>query len=147
MIYFLNTIFVTAYPSENPMIEGILSTYSIGDYVSANCTSGKSNPLANLTWYINEVKLGKQADSWVWEYPPSPEESDSQGLHTKTVGLQFQVLNTHLVNHGGFSPKVEIRCTSIVGESVRHMSVYPKLVRALTSNKLAQERNFNSAGE
>ena len=45
------------------MIEGILSTYSIGDYVSANCTSGKSNPLANLTWYINGVKLGQQVSS------------------------------------------------------------------------------------
>jgi hypothetical protein len=39
------------------MIEGILSAYSIGDYVTANCTSGKSNPPAVLAWQINGVKV------------------------------------------------------------------------------------------
>jgi len=39
------------------MIEGVLSTYSIGDYVTANCTSGKSNPLAVMSWKINDVKV------------------------------------------------------------------------------------------
>ncbi|KAJ9591675.1 hypothetical protein L9F63_001762, partial [Diploptera punctata] len=47
---------VMAYPSEDPMIEGVLSTYSLGDYISANCTSGKSKPAANLTWHINGAK-------------------------------------------------------------------------------------------
>ena len=39
------------------MIEGVLSTYSIGDYVTANCTSGKSNPLAVMSWKINDVNV------------------------------------------------------------------------------------------
>jgi hypothetical protein len=39
------------------MIEGVLSAYSIGDYVTANCTSGKSNPPAVLAWEINGVKV------------------------------------------------------------------------------------------
>jgi hypothetical protein len=39
------------------MIEGVLSTYSVGDYVTANCTSGKSNPPAALTWKINGQKV------------------------------------------------------------------------------------------
>jgi hypothetical protein len=39
------------------MIEGVLSAYSIGDYVTANCTSGKSNPPAVLSWQINGVKV------------------------------------------------------------------------------------------
>jgi hypothetical protein len=39
------------------MIEGVLSTYSVGDYVTANCTSGKSNPTAILAWQINGVKV------------------------------------------------------------------------------------------
>jgi len=39
------------------MIEGVLSTYAIGDYVTANCTSGKSNPPAVIAWAINGVKV------------------------------------------------------------------------------------------
>ena len=51
---------IAAYPTEDPKIEGVSSTYSLGDYVSANCTSGKSNPPAVLTWHINggKVSLG-----------------------------------------------------------------------------------------
>jgi hypothetical protein len=40
------------------MIEGVLSSYSIGDYITANCTSGKSIPPANLSWHINGAKVG-----------------------------------------------------------------------------------------
>ncbi|XP_069674525.1 uncharacterized protein [Periplaneta americana] len=134
---------VMAFPSEDPMIEGILSTYMIGDYVTANCTSGKSNPPAVLTWQIN----GIQDDARVWEYRDGADETDSQGLHTKTVGLHFQIQNTHFTsNGGGLSPKMEIRCTSTVGGVNRHKSVFPTLARALTSNKLAQERYKNTAG-
>jgi hypothetical protein len=46
-----------AFPAEDPMIEGVLSAYSVGDYVTANCTSGKSNPAAVLAWQINGVKV------------------------------------------------------------------------------------------
>jgi hypothetical protein len=42
-----------AFPAEDPMIEGVLSAYSIGDYVTANCTSAKSNPPAVLAWQVN----------------------------------------------------------------------------------------------
>jgi hypothetical protein len=42
---------------EDPMIEGVLSAYSIGDYVTANCTSGKSSPPAILAWKINGDKV------------------------------------------------------------------------------------------
>jgi hypothetical protein len=39
------------------MIEGVLSAYSIGDYVTANCTSGKSRPTAVLAWQINGAQV------------------------------------------------------------------------------------------
>ncbi|XP_069674524.1 uncharacterized protein [Periplaneta americana] len=134
---------VMAFPSEDPMIEGVLSTYTIGDYVTANCTSGKSNPPAVLTWQIN----GIQDDARAWEYREGPDETDTQGLHTKTVGLHFRIQNTHFTsNGGGLSPRMEIRCTSTVGGVGRHKSMFPSLARGLTSNKLAQERYMNSAG-
>ncbi|XP_023717083.1 uncharacterized protein LOC111869649 [Cryptotermes secundus] len=125
------------------MIEGVLSAYSIGDYVTANCTSGKSSPTAVLAWQIN----GAQADTWVWEYHEGADETDSQGLHTKTVGLHFQIQNSHFINSGGgLISRMEIRCTATVGGRTRHKAVFPSLARALTSNKLAQERFRNSAG-
>jgi hypothetical protein len=56
--YLRNNIFsFSAFPAEDPMIEGVLSTYSVGDYVIANCTSGKSNPPAVLSWKINGLKV------------------------------------------------------------------------------------------
>ncbi|PSN53155.1 hypothetical protein C0J52_06269, partial [Blattella germanica] len=88
-----------------------------------------------------------QADSWVWEYRPGADDTDSQGLHTKTIGLQFQILNSHLDTNAGSTTKMEIRCTSTVGDKVRHKSVFPSIARALTTHKLHQERLSNAAGE
>ncbi|XP_033607840.1 uncharacterized protein LOC111865754 isoform X2 [Cryptotermes secundus] len=134
---------VMAFPAEDPMIEGVLTAYSVGDYVTANCTSGKSNPPAVLAWQINGVKV----DTWVWEYRDGADETDSQGLHTKTVGLHFQIQNEHFTsNRGSLIPRMEIRCSATVGGRTRHKAVFPSLARALTSNKLAQEGFRNSAG-
>jgi hypothetical protein len=86
-------------------------------------------------------------DTWVWEYREGADETDSQGLHTKTVGLHFQIQNAHFSsNKGGHIPRMEIRCTATVGGRSRHKAVFPSLARALTSNKLAQEGFRNSAG-
>jgi hypothetical protein len=87
-------------------------------------------------------------DTWVWEYREGADETDSQGLHTKTVGLHFQIQNAHFTSNGGGPiPRMEIRCTATVGGKPRHKAVFPGLARALTSNKLAQERFRNSAGK
>ncbi|KAK6643105.1 hypothetical protein RUM43_004608 [Polyplax serrata] len=40
-------------PELDPVIEGVKRRYKVGDMLYANCTSGKSNPPANITWYIN----------------------------------------------------------------------------------------------
>jgi len=83
----------------------------------------------------------------VWEYRHGPDEKDAQGFYTKTVGLQFQVQNEHFSNNGaGAAPRMEIRCSSTVGNSTRHKVLFPALARPLTSNKLAQEGFRNSAG-
>ena len=81
------------------------------------------------------------------EYREGPDETDAHGLHTKTVGLQFQIENEHFMNNGGGTvPRMEISCISTVGETTRHKEVFPALARQLTSNKLAQEGFRNSAG-
>ncbi|KAJ4449927.1 hypothetical protein ANN_01334 [Periplaneta americana] len=86
-------------------------------------------------------------DARVWEYREGPDETDPQGLHTKTVGLHFRIQDSHFTNNGGsLNNRMEIRCTSTVGGVSRHKSMFPTLARTLTSNKLAQERYGNSAG-
>jgi hypothetical protein len=93
-----------------------------------------------------QVSLLFQVETWVWEYSKGADETDSQGLHTKTLGLHFQILNTHFTgNGGGLTSRMEIRCTSTVGGRTRYKAVLPTLARALTSNKLAQQRFRNSA--
>ena len=98
---------------------------------------------------INISMFSLQADSWdswVWEYRQAPDEIDALGLQMKTIGLHFRVHNSHFSIDRGISPKIEIKCTSIVGNSVRHKSIYPTLSKSVTTNKLAQERLYNSAG-
>jgi hypothetical protein len=53
----MHTCSFSAFPTEDPMIEGVLSAYAIGDYVTANCTSGKSSPTAVLAWQINGAQV------------------------------------------------------------------------------------------
>ena len=82
----------------------------------------------------------------MWEYREGADETDTQGLHTKTVGLQFQIQKEHFTNNGGgVTPRMEIRCISTVGDSTRRKAVYSTLAKALASNKLAQEGFRNSA--
>lgn len=44
---------VAALPEEGPKITGGKPRYQIGDTVRVNCTSGRSKPAAQLSWYIN----------------------------------------------------------------------------------------------
>jgi hypothetical protein len=96
---------------------------------------------------FRRVSLLIQVDTWVWEYREGADETDPQGLHTKTVGLHFQIQNSHFAsNGGGLVSRMEIGCTATVGGKTRHKAVFPSLARSLTSNKLAQERFQNAAG-
>ncbi|KAJ9591674.1 hypothetical protein L9F63_001761, partial [Diploptera punctata] len=84
-------------------------------------------------------------DSWVWDYRQTSDETDGLGLQMKTIGLHFRIHSSHFSADSGISPKMEIKCTSTVGNSVRHKSVYPTLTRSISTNKLAQERQINSS--
>lgn len=47
----------SAYPDRDPIISGTQEHYLPGDYITANCTSGQSNPAAELEWLINGAKV------------------------------------------------------------------------------------------
>ncbi|XP_050506943.1 uncharacterized protein LOC126884768 [Diabrotica virgifera virgifera] len=40
-------------PVSDPLITGTKSRYKLGDYVKATCSSEKSDPAVNITWYVN----------------------------------------------------------------------------------------------
>lgn len=48
----------SALPNHDPLIQGIQTVYTMGDFVAANCTSDASHPPASLTWFINDEKVG-----------------------------------------------------------------------------------------
>ncbi|GLG99573.1 uncharacterized protein GBIM_06009, partial [Gryllus bimaculatus] len=61
-----------ALPREAPYIEGVASAYSLGEWVTANCTSDKSSPPAQLSWYIN----GAKAEQWLLDQMPLAADGD-----------------------------------------------------------------------
>ena len=46
-----------AVPRSGPRVSGAAPRYSVGDSVSLNCTSNSSDPLAELSWYINSESV------------------------------------------------------------------------------------------
>lgn len=56
-----------AYPDKGPEISGTQAHYLPGDYITANCTSGKSNPAAELEWLINGAKVTLCLSATTWD--------------------------------------------------------------------------------
>lgn len=46
---------VSEVPTHGPVITGVNTNtkYKLGEILTANCSSGRSYPPANLTWFIN----------------------------------------------------------------------------------------------
>ncbi|XP_065093323.1 uncharacterized protein LOC135713993 [Ochlerotatus camptorhynchus] len=81
---------VVVLPDEDPHITGGKPRYQIGDYVRVNCTSGRSKPVVQLSWYINS----DQADqSLIRKYEPIISGPDK--LETSILGLEFRVKPKH----------------------------------------------------
>lgn len=101
---------VIVYPDNDPTIAGLEnSKYSIGDYVTGNCTSSQSNPVANLSWYINN----QQAESWLLEkYPISNVTVDSIPLFSRSLGLRFRLEKSHFTQND----RVELRCSARIAD-------------------------------
>lgn len=81
---------VVALPEEGPRISGGRPRYQVGDTVRVNCTSGRSKPAAQLSWFIN----GEQADSSLLRGPDVIESSVDE-LETSVLGLEFKVRQRH----------------------------------------------------
>ncbi|XP_076639522.1 uncharacterized protein LOC143351631 isoform X1 [Colletes latitarsis] len=98
------TMNVVELPSQGPSIHGLRRKYRIDDMLRLNCTSGRSKPAANLTWYINDRQPLK---SYVRTY--SPLDTNESEWQISQIGLQF------LVTHDHFTVgKLKIRCSASI---------------------------------
>ncbi|XP_046644532.1 uncharacterized protein LOC124329499 [Daphnia pulicaria] len=96
---------VVVLPKKKPTITGGKNSYKAGDLVDVNCTSAASKPAANIRWYINDER--KPNANYIRQYKSV---SGDDGLETTTLGLTFEVHESHLQNEG----KLTLRCVTSV---------------------------------
>lgn len=129
---------VMEFPSDDPVIDGIQPWYNFGDYITGNCTSARSNPAAELSWYINNNK----AESWLLEkYPVTTIDGH---LYSRALGLRFQVDKSHF----GSDDRLELRCIAKIADLPhweRVVIVRPSYLR-YTNEKPAPDRYSNNSG-
>ncbi|XP_043211522.1 uncharacterized protein LOC122375969, partial [Amphibalanus amphitrite] len=117
-------------PQGGPVIRGLfLDSMDEGDRVWVNCTSYRSRPAAQLTWYIN----GARPDvSLLRHYPAMVDEND---LQTVTLGLDFRLRGSHF----GSTGLVMLKCTAEI-ETVFYQSANVRIV----SRTMAMRSPFGS---
>ncbi|XP_011153049.1 uncharacterized protein LOC105191385 [Harpegnathos saltator] len=98
------TMNVVELPSQMPSIQGLKRKYRVDDPLRLNCTSGRSKPAANLTWYINDRQ---PLTSHVRKY--SPLDTNESEWQVSQIGLQFLVTHDHFM-----SGKLKIRCSASI---------------------------------
>ncbi|XP_071519967.1 cell adhesion molecule 2-like [Panulirus ornatus] len=94
---------VVELPERGPTIHGGRSHYRVGDTARLNCTSSKSKPAAQLTWFIN----GQKATSpHLVEYYPWVHRD---GLESRRLGLSFTVDKSHFLKG-----ELVLKCQAVV---------------------------------
>ncbi|KAG8187092.1 hypothetical protein JTE90_023934 [Oedothorax gibbosus] len=96
--------------NDGPTIIGGKSKYDVGDVVDVKCTASKSQPPAELHWYINDREAKP-------EYLlPLEQIVHGDGSVSTKLGLQFVVKHRHFQKH-----EMRLRCTATLSK-VRKMS-------------------------
>lgn len=97
-------------PTSGPVINGEEKQYQIGDILSLNCTSGKSQPKSILTWYINDEQVTDS--NYLTHYR---DLYHSYGLITTSLGLNIPVDGRHF-----FEGIMRVRCVASLLPSLLH---------------------------
>lgn len=93
----------SALPDQGPpKITGGRLRYQIGDWVHVNCTSGRSKPPVQLSWFVNGQAAEPQA---LRKYKTIISGRDE--FETSVLGLQFRVAPHHFRN-GDMKLKVSV---------------------------------------
>ncbi|XP_066996214.2 uncharacterized protein [Anabrus simplex] len=80
-------------PKDGPHIHGEQRIYRVGEWISLNCTSGKSFPPSVLEWYINDEEI---TDPEVMvNFPPI---IHVHGLMSSALGLKFKLKGSHFID-------------------------------------------------
>ncbi|XP_054719784.1 uncharacterized protein LOC129229491 [Uloborus diversus] len=98
---------------DGPVISGGKSEYQVGDIVNVSCMASKSQPPAELQWYINDKEA--RPDFLV----PMPPIIYKGGEISTVLGLRFEVKSLHFRRN-----EMRLRCTATLSE-VTKMSSEP----------------------
>ncbi|KAB0794025.1 hypothetical protein PPYR_13645 [Photinus pyralis] len=90
---------VVEVPKEGPIIKGLKSRYRLNDTLKAECTSIKSPPAANLTWFVNDFQVDPVHLRRNRAHP-SPD-----GFYSPRLGLRLLITKQLFVNG-----RLRIRC-------------------------------------
>ncbi|KAB7498524.1 Cell adhesion molecule 3, partial [Armadillidium nasatum] len=75
---------VVEFPKSHPIITGAKSHYRVGETAWLNCTSSKSHPAAQLTWFINREKADERNLRYYHKW------IHKDGLESIRLGLVFK---------------------------------------------------------
>ncbi|XP_053677547.1 uncharacterized protein LOC128727642 [Anopheles nili] len=103
---------VVVLPDADPVITGAKPRYQIGDHVKINCTSGRSKPAAQLTWYINSELVDP---TYIHSYPTIVSLTPDY-LETSILGLEFRVKPKHF-RRGDLKLKCLATISTVYGKS------------------------------
>ncbi|XP_055952969.1 synaptogenesis protein syg-2-like [Argiope bruennichi] len=98
---------------DGPTIDGGKHVYSVGDLVDINCTAAKSQPPAELHWYINDKEVRSE-----YLVPRKPIVYQN-GEESPVLGLRFVVKQRHFQKQ-----EMRLRCTATLSE-VKRMTSEP----------------------
>ncbi|XP_054707914.1 uncharacterized protein LOC129217610 [Uloborus diversus] len=96
---------------EAPVIRGERSKYEIGDLVDINCTAAKSQPPAELHWYINDKEAKPEF------LIPHASVFYEDGMVSSVLGLRFYVKHRHYQKD-----EMRLRCTATLSEIMKMTS-------------------------
>ncbi|KAH8418014.1 hypothetical protein KR222_010571, partial [Zaprionus bogoriensis] len=91
-------------PRDGPHIRGQQYQYQIGEYLSLNCTSGKSHPASHLQWFVNEQPI--LDEHFLHKYNDIVHK---HGLITSTLGLLLELEPRHF--HDG---DMRVKCLASI---------------------------------
>ncbi|XP_047019162.1 irregular chiasm C-roughest protein-like [Helicoverpa zea] len=96
---------VVVLPEEAPVLTGLRSRYRLGDRVQVNCTSGRSRPACQLSWYINSEPVLTSA------LLPAIHNVYEDGLETTSLQLDFILTELHFKQSG-----LKVKCLATLAE-------------------------------
>ncbi|XP_071549155.1 uncharacterized protein [Panulirus ornatus] len=104
---------VVEIPEDKPRISGTRPQYHIGDIARLTCSSARSLPPAQLTWYINDQEVPA-------EYLlPLNTSQHPDGLEETHLGLVFRVSGQHFVR-GELHLRCSARISSLYYKTQQH---------------------------